>query len=107
MPNILFLYETHLDRESGDRLRLKLGFAHMRWYPSNGRAGGLMLLWKELVKIQLKYQHTNYIDVLVSSESPEKDWRLTEIYGESIWCHKHRTWCYLWELHQRANKSNE
>jgi exonuclease III len=83
-PDILFLSETHLDKESGDRLRIKLGYAHMFVVPSNGRAGGLMLLWDEHVKIQLKYKHTNYIDVLVSGETPDKDWRLTGLYGESV-----------------------
>ncbi|KAM0859874.1 hypothetical protein ACQ4PT_046911 [Festuca glaucescens] len=66
-------------------------------------AGGLMLLWDQHVNIQLKYEHTNYIDVLVSGETPEKDWRLTGLYGESVWRHKHRTWRYLRELSHQAN----
>jgi exonuclease III len=55
-PEILFLSETHLDKESGERLRLKLGYAHKLVVPSNGMAGGLMLMWDQHVNIQLKYQ---------------------------------------------------
>jgi hypothetical protein len=84
-------------------LRLKLGFAHAWVVPSNGRAGGLMMLWDQHVKVQLKYEHNNYIDVLVSGDTPDKDWRLTGLYGESVWRHKHRTWRYLRELHQQVN----
>jgi hypothetical protein len=97
------LSETHLDRDSGDRLRIALGYAHKFVVPSNGRAGGLMLLWDEHVNIQLKYEHTNYIDVLVSGETPDKDWRLTGIYGESVWRHKHKTWRYMSDLHRQTN----
>jgi exonuclease III len=86
--DILYLSETHLDGDSGDRLRIKLGYAHKFVVPSNGRAGGLMLLWDQHLNIQLKYKHTNYIDVLVSGDTPDKDWRITGLYGESVWRHK-------------------
>jgi hypothetical protein len=41
---------------------------------------GVMLLWDQHVNIQLKYNYTNYIDVLVLGDTPEKDWRLTGLY---------------------------
>ena len=50
-PEILFLSETHLDKGSGERLRINLGYSHMWVVPSNGRAGGLMMLWDQHVRI--------------------------------------------------------
>jgi hypothetical protein len=92
-----------LDDVSGERLRLKLGFAHKFVVRSDGRSGGLMLLWHQHIQIDLMYRHTNYIDVLVRSGIPDGDWHLTGLYGESVWRHKHRTWRYIRDLHGQAN----
>jgi hypothetical protein len=66
---------------------------------TNGRGGGLLMFYAQHVRIDLKYLHNNYIDVLVLGDDPSKDWRLTGLYGESVWRHKHRTWTWLRDLH--------
>jgi exonuclease III len=101
-PDILFLSETHLDRSSGERLKLKMGFANMYVANSTGRGGGLLMFSAQHVRLSLKYIHNNYIDVLVMGDDPNKDWRLTGLYGESVWRHKHRTWGWLRDLHAQA-----
>jgi hypothetical protein len=52
--------------------------------PSTTRSGGVMLLWKKEINIQLLFLAPNYIDVSIH-ESPDKVWRLTGIYGEPQW----------------------
>jgi hypothetical protein len=82
---------------------MKLGFANMYVANSNGRGGMLLMFSSQHVRLSLKYLHTNYIDVLVMGDDPSKDWRLTGLYGESVWRHKHRTWSWLHDLHGQAN----
>jgi hypothetical protein len=69
---------------------------------SNGRSGGVILLWKREVVIEQKNSAPKYIDVRVI-ESPGKIWRLTSIYGEPKWEDKFKTWDKIRELHQNSN----
>jgi hypothetical protein len=70
--------------------------------PSNGRSGGVILLWKREVVIEQIFSAPKYIDVRVI-ESPGKIWRLTGIYGEPKWEDKFKTWDKIRELHQNLN----
>ena len=53
-PNIVFLMETKSDREwmelVKDRCKMKRGLI----VPSNGSKGGLAMLWKEGIKVDVK-----------------------------------------------------
>jgi hypothetical protein len=53
-------------------------------------------LEKEIVIHQI-FSAPKYIDVRVV-ESPDKEWRLTGIYGEPRWQDKYKTWAKLREL---------
>jgi hypothetical protein len=97
-PDVMFLSETHLDRNGCERLRLKTMMNGALFAPSDGRSGGLALLWKNSVTIDLKMIHNNYIDVIVNGGT-EEEWRLTGIYGEAAWSEKYKTWERLRELH--------
>jgi hypothetical protein len=66
---------------------------------SDGRSGGLVMPWKNEVKLQENNIHTNYIDAIVDGDNDETKWRLTGIYGESSWENKYKTWERLRELH--------
>jgi hypothetical protein len=70
--------------------------------PSNGRSGGVLLLWKREVVIEQIFSAPKYIDVRVI-ESPGKIWHLTGIYGEPKWEDKYKTWDKLRELQQNSN----
>jgi hypothetical protein len=65
--------------------------------PSDGRTGGIMLLWKREVKIQQNNLAPKYIDVkVVDGQSGE--WRLNGMYGEPRWQDKYKTWDKIREL---------
>lgn len=102
-PNVIFLSETHLDDSSGERLRVKLGFESKFVSPSDGRSGGLMILCKSNINMQLNYFHANFIDVVVKGDGPSHDWRLTGMYGEPVWRNKHRTWKWIHDRHAKGN----
>jgi endonuclease/exonuclease/phosphatase family metal-dependent hydrolase len=70
--------------------------------PTTTRSGGVMLLWKRGINIQLMFSHPNYIDVSVQ-ESLDKVWRLTGVYGEPRWDDKYKTWERIRELHAQSN----
>jgi hypothetical protein len=65
--------------------------------PSNGRSGGVILLWKKEVVIQQLFSAPNYIDVKLV-DGQDKIWRLTGLYGEPRWQDKYKTWDKMREL---------
>jgi hypothetical protein len=101
-PDVMFLSETHLDARGCERIRLKTKMNGTLVAPSDGRSGGLLLLWKNTVTIDLKSLHSNYIDVRVNGGT-EEQWRLTGIYGEPAWAAKFKTWERLRELHGQSD----
>jgi exonuclease III len=52
-PDVVFLSETHLDNAKADKVRRRAGFDHKAVFESEGTSGGLLLMWKEEVKIQV------------------------------------------------------
>jgi hypothetical protein len=70
--------------------------------PSDGRNGGVILLWKKEIKVEQFFPAPKYIDVKIT-EKEDKVWRLTGIYGEPRWQDKYKTWDKLRELNQNSN----
>ena len=58
------------------------------------------MLWKKETVIQCKGISQYFIDVVIRGS---EDWRLTGIYGEPRWDHKHLTWEALRDLHGNMN----
>ena len=78
---IMFLSETWSNKEWMEWVRCQLKFVGCFTIPSDGRGGGLALLWKveDVVWVDSFSQyHTNAI---VQGGS-ENTWRLTGFYGE-------------------------
>ena len=66
--------------------------------PRITRAGGLALLWKNSVQIDVDSSSLNYIDVIVN-KGKDDSWRFTSIYGMLEVGRKHETWDLLRTLH--------
>jgi hypothetical protein len=58
---------------------------------SDGRSGGVILLWKKEIKVEQIFAAPKYIDVRII-ENPQKVWRFIGIYGEPRWEDKYKTW---------------
>ena len=101
-PDVLFLSETHLDEWAAEGLRRKLKMDFKEVVQSDGRSGGLLLLWKKVVVVSLRYKTKNYIDVFVGN-SQQDVWRFTGLYGEPRWQDKHLTWQCLRDLDAAIN----
>jgi hypothetical protein len=70
---------------------------HKEVVGSDGRKGGLLLLWKKEVVVTLRYKSENYIDVFIGV-GQENIWRFTGFYGEPSWENKHLSWDRLRDL---------
>jgi hypothetical protein len=95
--DIIFLMETHLDEWPAECLRRRLCMDHKEVVGSDGRKGGLLLLWKKEVVLTLRYKSENYIDVFIGV-GQENIWRFTGFYGEPSWENKHLSWDRLRDL---------
>ena len=76
--------ETRFFSDRVDGLLRALGFAHGLGVDSFGRGGGLALLWRTEVDVQLQSLDKLHIDVAVLDPlTKEEKWRFTGFYGES------------------------
>jgi hypothetical protein len=93
---VFFLSETHLEKARADNLMRKLGFDKSIIFESDGQSGGLLMLWRNNVKIIGRAATKNYIDVIIEDDIT---WRFTGFYGEPSWGQKHISWEALRTLH--------
>lgn len=81
-PDILFLMETKSSRNSLVDLQVWLGYYTLLTVAPVGLSGGLALLWKNSVKIDVKFIDKNLIDFGVQFGS--SNYFVSCIYGEPI-----------------------
>ena len=81
---LIFLSESHLNKCKADELHRVLNFESMFVVESDGQAGGLVLYYQSLNKIELNYVSPHFIDVLFMHED-NVQWRFTGFYGYPNW----------------------
>ena len=79
-PNVCFLIETQLDKEGFDRLNGKLPYSNRIIIKKPDLGGGMALIWKNEVIIDLINFTANHILVKVKEEDGF-EWWLTCFYG--------------------------
>jgi hypothetical protein len=57
--------ETHLEEWAAECLRRRLSMDHKEIVGSDGRKGGLVLMWKKEVVMSLRHKTEHYIDVYI------------------------------------------
>ncbi|KAL5752883.1 hypothetical protein ACOSQ2_023390 [Xanthoceras sorbifolium] len=67
-PSLIFLSETKLRGSMANLLKVRLGFKNGFWVDSEGKGGGLMLLWNENVEVSILSYSQGHIDSMVSSD---------------------------------------
>ena len=101
-PGILFLMETKLDVTGMERVRVVLGYSCVFTVPSIGRSGGLALLWKEGIGLEIQNFSSHHIDSHISYKDG-RTWRLTGFYGRP---EDHRRW-ESWALLDHLNRMGQ
>ncbi|KAK6163315.1 hypothetical protein DH2020_000179 [Rehmannia glutinosa] len=59
------------------------------------QTGGLALLWKKDIRVDIQTYSRNHIDAIIFKDSESQPWRLTGCYGEPIPTRRHHTWSLL------------
>lgn len=84
-PDFVFLSEVKCNRfDMAEKLVHCIGFQNFEFVPSRGKSGGLLLIWRQCIKIQVIVAHDNYINSLVFDELFEEPWQMTTVYGPPI-----------------------
>ena len=80
-PMLVFLAETKANHKRIKGLKRKLGLTQGISVKSDGRSGGLALLWKEGFDVRLKSCFNTHIDVVMCEGNGAQSWRATGFYG--------------------------
>jgi exonuclease III len=99
-PDVLFLSETKMDENRMKWIKSVLGMSNMVVRECDGRSGGLALLWKRHINVELHNFSRYHIDVKITEQDGYK-WRFTGIYGEPATDKRERTWKLLRILNQQ------
>ena len=99
-PQVLFLMETKQIVDEMRRIQADLHYRSMLVVLCIRRAGGLAMLWKEEVSLDIQTYSSNHIDAHIMTD-PNSPWRLTGFYGRPEELRKHESWTYLRHLHSR------
>ena len=96
--------ETKQTVEKMKKIKGDLRYDGMLVVPCVRRIGGLAMLWKSEVLLDIQTYSLNHIDDHILN-NPSSSWRLTGFYGRPEKYQKHESWSYLCRLHSRASLS--
>ena len=100
-PDIIFLCETKTNGERMDYVKRMVGFNENVVTEAKGRVGGLCLMWKNNVQIEV-VEFNKYL-IAVKILDPGGDWNLVGFYGPPYASKKRKAWenlCALLETFQ-------
>ena len=75
-----------------EKVREKTGLLNGLIVPSFGRSGGLALLWRRDVKVEIQGYLGSYIDAIVTNLESEFKWRITGFYGHPETHRRRESW---------------
>ena len=101
-PVVVFLVETWTDDDRLDQVLRNFDFVNKWSVPSGNRRGGLVLLWKEDIRITVEDSSKYCIDVLVEKNTPQ-EWRFTGFYGEPVTNRRHEAWTKIQTLNNKPH----
>ena len=81
-PSVVFIAETWTDEDRLKNIQKRLEFKNKFVVPRKNKAGGLVLFWKEELKLEVQTFSKNHIDTVINKNS-EEEWRFTGFYGEA------------------------
>ena len=97
-PILVFLMETKLSKEEMTKKKYTIGFTEGLVVASNGSKGGLALLWKKEVMLDVQTFGPWHIDVEVGGADGMGKWRFIGFYGQPDTSRREETWRILKRL---------
>ncbi|XP_075659089.1 uncharacterized protein LOC142628952 [Castanea sativa] len=97
-PTLVFLIETKFEVLEMARIKRKLERHQGLVVPSVKRAGGLALLWKSSMKVEVQTYSPRHIDAIVTEDQCSMQWRFTGFYGHPETSMRGESWTSLEQL---------
>ena len=97
-PRLVFLMETKLPQKAMkwmSNIKHSLGLTQGMVVPSDGKSGGLALLWKPDVKMDVQTVSRWHINAFINSGGSIGVWRLIGFYGNPDTCGRPESWACL------------
>ena len=102
-PTLVFLMETKFNVTEMDGIKHKIERQQGLVVSSIRRAGGLALLWKKPLQVDILSYSPGHIDAIVNEEQGLKQWRFTGFYGHPETRKRGESWALLESLSRRSN----
>ncbi|XVF82826.1 hypothetical protein PTKIN_Ptkin16aG0081500 [Pterospermum kingtungense] len=96
-PEVVLLSETSVKDDKLDRVRRRCNYNSVIGVDVEGRSGGLALMWKDKVEVELRSFSKYHIDGEVSDKRGNK-WRIIGVYGKPVTNLRNNTWSMLRRL---------
>ena len=80
-PYLVFLSETKIKTLRVEKIRVKLNFVDSFCVDANGRLGGLAILWRHGMELEVVYSSRYVIATLIYSNPPRTPWLFFFVYG--------------------------
>ena len=81
-PLLVFLSETKAGVSRIKGIQNKLDYTQGITVPSDGKSGGLAMLWKEGMNVRFKSCSNSHIDIEVYENPSSSPWHATSFYGQ-------------------------
>ena len=78
---VVFLTETKKKNAGMTKVRMKIGFENGFYVKKEGKGGGLAMLWRREVNLEIKSYSMHHIDAVITGEGARFQWRITGFYG--------------------------
>lgn len=102
-PSLIFLAETKLSCGEMMKVKAKLTGYDGLAVDSCGRSGGVALLWRKEIMVDLRSMSVHHIDVWVREGLGDVEWRFTGFYGWPEIQNRHLSWKLMEELPAQVN----
>ena len=94
-PILVFLSETKASLSKMKGFQNKIDYMEGIMVPSDGKSGGLTMIWKKGTEIKLKSYSNSHINVVVEGEQDQAPWRATGFYGHTESSKRKISWSLL------------
>ena len=91
-PNIVFLMETKVGIKRMVKVKERIGLPNGLVIPSEGKSGGMALLWVRDLDVEIKSFSRYHIDAIVIDPKVGFKWRMTGFYGNSETSLRKESW---------------
>ena len=88
-------------KECNGKVMEKIKFVNGLVVPSEGRSGGLAMLWKREVQLEIMGYSRNHIDAIVTEQVSGYRWRITGFYGHPKTHKRNESWDELVALNRK------